>query len=129
MATFHFSKKFIERCEEFVRNNPRIASSPQELIIRSGRMALHILKEKFGDCEISDSENSSYSYKHYSNRRKARGKNSGETVPIRIPDEDVNKVRQFIRKLGLSRTVISFYYFATWMVLLEIWKLPEKPPY
>jgi hypothetical protein len=127
MATFHFSRGFIERCEEFVRNNPRVASSPQELIIRSGRMALHMLKEKFGDCEISDSENSSY--KSYSIKRKTKKKDSGETVPIRIPDEDVNKVRQFIRKLGLGRTVISFYYFATWMVLLEIWKLPEKPPY
>jgi len=127
MATFHFSKEFIERCEEFVRNNPRVASSPQELIIRSGRMALHMLREKFGDCEISGSENSGYI--PYSNRRKAKKKNSGETVPIRIPDEDVDKVRQFIRKLGLGRTVISFYYFATWMVLLEIWKLPEKPPY
>jgi len=127
MATFHFSKEFIERCEEFIHNNPRVASSPQELIIRSGRMALHILKERFGDCEISGSENSGYI--SYSSRRKAKKKKSGETVPIRIPDEDVDKVRQFIRKLGLGRTVISFYYFATWMVLLGIWKLPEKPPY
>jgi len=127
MATFHFTKEFIEKCEEFVRYNPKVASSPQELIIRSGRMALHILKEKFGDCEVGDSGNSCY--KSYSNRRKAGKKYSSETVPIRIPDEDVNKVKQLIRKLGIARTVISFYYFATWMVLLEIWKLPEKPPY
>jgi len=127
IATFHFSKVFVEKCEEFVRNNPRIASSPQELIIRSGRMALHMLKEKFGYSEISSSGYSSY--KSYSTRRNARKKNSGEFVSIRIPDEDVDKVRQLIRKLGITRTVISFYYFATWMVLLEIWKLSEKPPY
>jgi len=53
IATFHFSRVFVEKCEGFVRNNPRIAGSPQELIIRSGRMLLHMLKEKFGYSEIS----------------------------------------------------------------------------
>ena len=43
ISTFHFSRVFVEKCEEFVRNNPRVASSPQELIIRSGRMLLHML--------------------------------------------------------------------------------------
>mgnify|MGYP000154753989 CR=1 FL=1 len=60
---------------------------------------------------------------------KARKKYFGGFVSIRIPDEDVDKVRQLIQELGITRTVISFYYFATWMVLLEIWKLSEKPPY
>jgi len=90
-------------------------------------MALHVPKEKFGDSEISSSGHSSY--KSYSTRRKARKKYFGGFVSIRIPDEDVDKVRQLIQELGITRTVISFYYFATWMVLLEIWKLPEKPPY
>jgi hypothetical protein len=127
VATFHFSKRFIERCEEFIRDNPRIAGSPQELIIRSGRMALHILKERFHDCEINNPGNSSHvPYPGGGARRK---KNPSETMPIRIPDEDVNEVKRLVQKLGLGKTVINFYYFATWMVLLEIWKLPEKPPY
>jgi hypothetical protein len=41
----------------------------------------------------------------------------------------LNKIFFIIQELGIIRTVISFYYFATWLVLLETWKLPEKPPY
>lgn len=128
MATFHFSKEFIEKCKEFIRNNPRVADDYQELVVRSGRMVLHILKEKFPDCDYGDYED--LAYKPYLRRRKNNGdKNPEETVPVRIPDGDVKQVRQLIRKLGLGRTVINFYYFATWIVLLGIWKLPEKPPY
>ena len=120
MATFHFTRKFVERCQDFIRNNPRIAESPQKLILRAGRMAVYILSEKFGDCE--DPEETPL-------ENEPSGEFREETIPIRIPDKDVQQVRRLIRKLGLGRTVINFYYFATWMVLLGIWKLPEKPPY
>jgi len=130
MAGLNFSKRFIEKCQEYIAQNPSLATDVGEFIRRCGRLGLLELSKSLGDCDEEERK----SYYAYSSRRKRSNADtnshtsSNPVTSIYVPDEEVNKVRKFIRKHGLFRTVISFYYFCTWMVMLGYWKLPPKPP-
>ena len=100
-----------------------------EFIRRCGRLGLLELSKLLGDCD----EEKSY-YNTYSSRKKRSNADanshtsSNPVTSVYIPDDEVSRVREFIRKHGLFKTVISFYYFCAWMVMLGYWKLPPKPP-
>ena len=131
MAGLNFSKRFIEKCQEYIDQNPSLAVDVREFIRRCGRLGLLELSKLLGDCD--DEKGKSY-YTYSSRRRRSNADanshntSSNSTTSVYIPDDEVGKVREFIRKHGLFKTVISFYYFCAWMVMLGYWKLPPKPP-
>ena len=131
MAGLNFSKRFIEKCQEYIDQNPSLARDVGEFIRRCGRLGLLELSKLLGDCnEEGEGEYYSYSFRRKRSNVGINSSNVGSnpTVSIYVPDEEVNRVREFIQKHGLFKTVISFYYFCTWMVMLGYWKLPPKPP-
>jgi hypothetical protein len=131
MPAIYLPRKFIERCEEYLKNHPGLADDAADFIARCGRLGLRYLEKvtteeerkycvdkprREADPFIIDGEGN-MDNKEY----------RGEKVAIYIPKKDLEKVEELVvRKLAITTTVVSWYVLCVFMVIAGYWELPPK---
>jgi len=106
MAVIRVPRRLLERCEEFLRENPDLADNPKDLVKRCGRLGLRYLR------------------KHSPGQGGAEG---GGLVPIYVPAKDYEEVKRLaVDELGICNSVSNFYMLSIYMVLFGYWELPPK---
>jgi hypothetical protein len=130
MPTVSLPRKFIERCQRYLEENPRAADNVADFITRCGRLGLWYLEKLTTEEER----------KHCGNPRKDNRRNHvnplknnetekhrSEKVFVYIPDKDYAYVEKLVvEKLGITTTVISWYILCVFMVVMGYWELPPK---
>jgi len=113
MPTLRFNALFVLLCQEYLRLHPEAARDVKELLRRCGRLAAYKLEENL----------ESYPW---SGASRALPREAENLVAVYVPERDAERVRRILRRYGIFRTLSSFYYFSTLMVLLGNWELPPR---
>ena len=131
MVTIAVPRKFVERCQRYLRENPMAGNDVADFIARCGRLGLLYLEklttaEERAHCEaprntrkpdwlINDGEvidNRGY---------------RGEKVYLHVPERDFRRIDELVvKKLGITNTVVSWYILCVFNVLAGYWQLPPK---